>query len=495
MEISGALRSRKNSRTKLVKISRWVCGTMRLVARVGATRTIRAGRLQVDKSFRFSDRHHDLTQRDARHVLGWRYQPRVIFESGSGITLTDVDGKEYYDLTSGMMCMVLGHSHPELTETIRQQATSLVHHSSWYANPLIIEFAELLGTTLPGNLTVVNFTVTGSEANEVAMRMALGVSGKYDIVSVIRGLHGGSLAAESVTTVGGARRRNLGPLMIPSRTNTILAPFCYRCPINLSYPHCGIACLDSSEQMMEAVTSQDVAAVMAETILVAGGMIVPPPEWLPRLKQLAVRWDALLVLDEAQLAPARTGKLWGFEHYDVVPDIVSFAKGMSAGMAICGTVTTPEIAEKATGKAGVPWAGTYSGDPLAAAVALKQLQIVLRDNLVERAAILGEVLREQLESLCERFDIVGDVRGQGLYRMLDIVTDEQSKTPDPEMAERIRYNMMMEGLVCICVKNFIRICPPLIVTAAQIEETSGRIETAIERSQAGYPKDIDFTAS
>lgn len=449
----------------------------------------------MDKPFNVSDRHNDLMMRDAKHVLGWRYQPRVIFESGSGLTLTDVDGKEYYDLTSGMMCMVLGHSHPELTETIRQQATSLVHHSSWYANPLIIEFAELLGSTLPGNLTVVNFTVTGSEANEVAMRMALGVSGKYDIVSVIRGLHGGSLAAESVTTVGGARRRNLGPLMIPSRANTILAPFCYRCPINLSYPDCGIACLDSSEQMMEAVTSQDVAAVMAETILVAGGMIVPPPEWLPRLKQLAVRWGALLVLDEAQLAPARTGKLWGFEHYDVVPDIVTFAKGMSAGMAICGTVTTPELAQRAAGKAGVPWAGTYSGDPLSAAVALKQLQIVLRDKLVERAAILGEVLREQLESLCERFDIVGEIRGQGLYRMLDIVTDKQSKRPDPAMAERIRYNMMEQGLVCICVKNFIRICPPLIVTRAQIEEIVARMKTAIERGEAGLPKGINFTTS
>jgi 4-aminobutyrate aminotransferase-like enzyme len=283
--------------------------------------------------------------------------------------------------------------------------------------------------------------------------------------------------------------------MIPSRTNTILAPFCYRCPINLSYPDCGIACLDSSEQMMEAVTSQDVATVMAETILVAGGMIVPPPEWLPRLKQLAMRWDALLVLDEAQLAPARTGKLWGFEHYDVVPDIVTFAKGMSAGMAICGTVTTPEIAEKATGKAGVPWAGTYSGDPLSAAVALKQLQIVLRDKLVEQAAAMGEYLRQQLELVCDRFISVGQVRGMGLYQMLDIVTDKQSKTPDPEMAERIRYNMMMAGLVCICVKNFIRICPPLIVTRAQIEEIVERMKTAIERAEARLPKDIDFTTS
>ena len=178
----------------------------------------------MEKHFHFSKSHEQLMARDAKYVLGWRYQPRIL----------------------------------------REQAGAFVHHSSWYSNLSIIEFAELLGTTLPGNLSIVNFTVTGSEANEVAMRMALGVTGKYDIVSIIRGLHGGSLAAESVTTVGGARKRNLGPLMMPSRANAILPPFCYRCPINLEHPGCDIACLDSSEQIMESVTSQDVAAVMAE---------------------------------------------------------------------------------------------------------------------------------------------------------------------------------------------------------------------------------------
>jgi len=449
----------------------------------------------VEKRFRFSKAHEELMKRDAKYVLGWRYQPRIVFNGGKGVMLTDVDGNEYYDLTSGMMCMVLGHSHPELTETLREQAGALVHHSSWYSNPAIIEFAELLGHTLPGDLKVVNFTVTGSEANEVAMRMALAVTGKYDIVSVIRGLHGGSLAAESLTTVGGARRRNLGPLMIPSRANAILAPFCYRCPINLEYPGCDVACLESSEQLMESVTSQDVATVMAETMLVAGGMIVPPPQWLPRLQALAKRWGALLVLDEAQLAPARTGKLWGFEHYDVVPDIVTFAKGMSAGMAICGTITTPEIAERARGKSGVPWGGTYSGDPLPAAVALKQLEIVLRDNLTERAAALGAYLDQRLREVAGRSTVIGDVRGQGLYRMLDIVVGKQSKQPDFAMAERIRYNMLLENLVCICVKNFIRICPPLIISEVQIDEIVGRLEQAVQRAQAGLPKDIDFTGS
>lgn len=449
----------------------------------------------MEKKLSFSNRHIDLMQRDAKTLFGWRYDPPLVFERGKGVFITDVDGNDYYDLTAGMMCMVLGHSHPELTETMREQAELLVHESSWYSNPWAIEFAELITSTLPGNLKVVNFAVTGSEANEIAMRMAVATTRKHDIVSVLRGLHGGSLAAESVTSVGGGRKGGLGPFMIPARSNAILAPFCYRCPVNLTYPSCDIGCLKLSEDMMEHMTSKSVAGIIAESILVPGGMIVPPDEWLPRLKQVAKDWGSLLILDEAQLAPGRTGKLWAFEHYDVLPDIVTFAKGMSAGLAICGTVTTPEIAEACRGEAGLPWSGTYPADPFPSAVALKNLQIVLRDNLAERAERLGQQLYRRLAPLVERFECIGDVRGKGLYRMLDIVQDKKSKKPDYAMGERIRYNAVMEGVVTICVKNYMRLAPPLIITEAEIDDVVGRLTTAIQRAVDGYPKDIDFSKS
>jgi len=391
--------------------------------------------------------------------------------------------------------MTLGHSHPELIETMREMAGTLVHTSSWYSNPWVVEFAELLGSTLPGKLKVVDFAVTGSEANEVAMRMALAATGKYDIVSMIRGLHGGSLAVEALTTVGGNRRKNLGPLMFPAKSNALLPPFCYRCPVNNSYPGCDIACLKQSEEMLEFVTSQNIAAILQETIPVAGGMIVPPKEWLPRLAEMAKRWGALLVLDEAQLAPARTGRMWALEHYGVTPDIVTFGKGLTAGLAICGTITTPEIAEKVRGDAGLPWAGTYSSDPFVAAVALKQLEIVLRDKLAERAERLGELAIAELNALKEKYEVVGDVRGMGLYRMLDIVKDRKTRTPDPLMADRIRYNAVMEGVVTIAVKHYVRFCPPLIVTEAEIKDIVGRLGVAIQRAIDGYPRDVDFRHS
>ena len=449
----------------------------------------------MEKKFRFSNMHTDFQARDAKSVFGWRYSPRIIFKAGKGVKLVDMDNNEYYDLTSGMMCMVLGHSHPELTEVMREMAGTFVHQSSWYSNPWAVEFAERLAEVSPGNLKVVNFAVTGSEANEIAMRMALAYTGKYDIVSMIRGLHGGSLAVEALTSVGGNRRKSLGPLMFPAKSNALLPPYCYRCPVNLKYPSCDIACLKSSEEMLEFVTSQDIAAIMVETIPVPGGMIVPPKEWLPRLAAMAKRWGALLILDECQLAPARTGKMWAMEHYGVTPDIVTWGKGLSAGLAVCGTITTPEIAERTRGNCGLPWAGTYSSDPLPAAVALKQLDIVLRDNLAERAQRVGDLAENELAKLKGKYACIGDIRGKGLYRMLDIVKDQTTKVPDPVMAERIRYNCALEGICAIAVKHYLRFAPPLIITEAEIMDVVGRLDIAIKRAIDGFPKDVDVRES
>ena len=183
------------------------------------------------QEFHFSNRHHDLMARDEEHILGWRYEPRIMFESGRGIVLVDVDGNEYFDMTAGMMCMVLGHSHPELTETIREQAGKLVHESSWYSNPPLVELAELIASTMPGDLKKVNFAVTGSEANEIAMRLALGVTGKYDIVSLIRGLHGGQPRR------GGGDERRRRPQGAPRPPHDAGPPQRDLRPVLLPLPH------------------------------------------------------------------------------------------------------------------------------------------------------------------------------------------------------------------------------------------------------------------
>lgn len=448
----------------------------------------------LDKAFSFSNRHTDLMARDAEHVFGWRYQPNIIFERGEGVKLFDVDGNEYYDLSSGMMCLVLGHSHPELVETIKEMAGRFMHQSSWYSNPWAIELAELITSTLPDKFEVVNFAVTGSEANEIAMRMALGVTGGFDICAAVRGLHGGSLAAEAITSVGGARKRGLGPMMMPARSNCIIPPFYYRAPVRDRDEWDRIT-LQLTDEMIEYTTSQEIAGLIVEPILVPGGMIEPSEQWFRGIREIADKWKALLIFDECQLAPSRTGNLWSFQRYDVTPDIVTFGKGMSAGLAVCGTATSREIADECTGKKGLPWSGTYPQDPLACAVALKQLQIVLRDDITARAAKHGEILETRLNNLQLKHPCIGDVRGAGLYRMLDIVSDPESRKADPALAERIRREALVEGLVMIAVKNYMRICPPLIVTEAEIDDIVGRLDRAISRAIAKPSVGIDFSSS
>ena len=448
----------------------------------------------VEKVFSFSKKHEQLMENDSKFISGWRYEPPILFERGDGVRIFDVDGNAYYDLSSGMMSLPLGHAHPELCETIKDMADKFHHQSSWYSNPWAVELSELIVSTLPGDLNIINYAVTGSEANEIAMRMALGYTGGFDICSVMRGLHGGSLAAEAVTSVGGGRKRGLGPLSFPAKSNCIIAPFYYRAPVKDNDEWDRIS-LQLTRELIEYTTSQEIAGIILEPMMVPGGMIVPSKNWIKGIREIADEWNALLIYDEMQLAPCRTGKMWGFEHFGVEPDIVTFGKGISAGFPICGTVTSQEIVDKCKGNKGLPWAGTYSNDPLPSAVALKQLQILIRENMSEHASKVGDILEQKLFNLKNNFECIGDVRGHGLYRMLDIVVDKKSRSANPELAERIRREAVKEGIVMIAVKNYMRICPPLIVNEDEIDDIVGRLEKAIRTAISDQSGKIDFSSS
>lgn len=440
--------------------------------------------------------------RDRRRVLGWRHYPQVVFERGQGLRLTDVDGKEYLDFVSGHFTLPLGHNHPALREALLEQADQLWIHYKYFAARQVIELAEYLAETLPGDLNVTNFAAVGSEANEVAMRIARGANHGFDFVAVIQGLYGGTFGVESLNSIGGERKRGLGPMLMPSAVQAILPPYCYRCPLGYEsadgVPCCqktDFACLKASDEFIERFSTGEVVAIVAETIMNAGGLIVPPEGWLPRLKKLAEKWGALLVLDEIPVAPAKSGCLWAFENFDVMPDIVTFGKGFGAGLPIGGAVTTPEIAERArAGHTGVPWAGTFAGDPLAAAVALRQLQILVKENYAARAAKLGDYLMQQLRRQQEHFEIIGDVRGLGLLVGIEIVKDRKTKQPDGQMMHRIRWNALEEGLLVAGGTNVLKMLPALIVSPAEIDEAIEKLGRAIRRALEGEPKGVtEFT--
>jgi len=426
------------------------------------------------------------------HLLAWHHQPRIVFQRGQGMRLWDVDGREYLDFASGHINQLLGHNHPELVQALAEQAAKLWSHYKYYTTDTTIEFAQRLAESLPEGLDVLNFTTTGSEANEVAMRVARGATGRFDMVSIVQGLHGGTFAVESLTSIGGPRKRGLGPMLMPARANAVLAPYCYRCPINLQHPSCGLACLDVSDEMIERTTTGEVAAIFAETILGSGGMIVPPPGWLPKLKQLARKWGALLVLDEVQVSPAKTGTLWCFEQFEVQPDILTLGKGTGGGMSIAAAVTSHEIADEAKkAGCGIPWGSTFVGEALDAAVAKRQLEILIRDGFAARAARLGAHFMGKLNELKERHEVIGDVRGRGLYVGVEIVTDRKTKARNGPLMQRIRYNAIENGLLLGGSGNALKIYPALVATEADLDEGVAIIDKAIRLALDGHPKDVD----
>ena len=432
-----------------------------------------------------------LREMEDRHLLAWHHQPRIVFARGLGATLWDVEGREYLDFASGHINLLLGHNHPELVQALAEQASKLWTHYKYFTTDTTIEFAERLAESLPDGLDVLNFTTTGSEANEVAMRIARGATGRFDMVSVIQGLHGGTFAVESLTSIGGPRKRGLGPMLMPARANAVLTPYCYRCPINLQYPSCKLACLDVSDEMIERTTTGEVAAIFAETIMGSGGMIVPPPGWLPKLKELARKWGALLVLDEVQVSPAKTGALWCFQQFEVQPDILTLGKGTGGGMSIGAAVTSHEIAGEARKSGcGIPWGSTFVGEALDAAVAKRQLEILIRDGFAARAARLGTHFMGKLNELKDRYDVVGDVRGRGMYVGVEIVTDKKTKGRNGALMQRIRYNAIQNGLIIGGSANSLKIFPALIVTEAQLDEGVDILERSIKLALDGHPRDV-----
>jgi 4-aminobutyrate aminotransferase-like enzyme len=436
-------------------------------------------------------------ERDDRAVLGWRHFPRVVFERGEGMRLWDVDGREYLDFVSGHISLLLGHGHPDVRQALIEQSAKLWHHYKYFAAPPVIEFAEILKSVLPAGLDAVNFAAVGSESNEIALRIARGVTRAFDVVAVIGGLYGGTLAVESLNSIGGARKRNLGPLLSPARTSTVLTPYCYRCPLGLKYPACDIECVKVSEELTRQVGTDSVAAVITETILGAGGMIVPPPEWLPRLKAMAERLGALLILDEVQVAPFKTGRTWGFEHYGVVPDVLTLGKGIGGGLAIGAAITSRELAERAREtEVGIPWAGTFAGEPLAAAVAKRSFEILLAGNYADRAHAMGQYLMDRLRTLADRYEVLGDVRGKGLYVGVEVVKDAIGRERDGALMHRIRWNALEHGLLVAGSGNVLKMFPALVITRAEIDEGVEKLERAVRRALEGHPRGVQrFTTT
>ncbi|MGH8875826.1 MAG: aspartate aminotransferase family protein [Stackebrandtia sp.] len=406
-----------------------------------------------------------LPERADRHLIryGAGFTPRLI-ERAAGSYVFDSGGTAILDFTSGQMSAILGHGHPEIVATVSSAVESLAHLYSGMLSPPVLRLAERLTATLPTELSRTLLLTTGAEANEAALKMAKLATGRFEVVSFDRSWHGMTHAAASATFSAG--RRGYGP---SAPGNLVLpTPNGYRSPFRRaddSYDW--EAELDYGFALIDQQSAGSLAACLVEPILSSGGIIEPPPGYLRRLKELCAERGMLLILDEAQTGLGRTGAMYAFEREGVAPDILTLSKTLGAGLPVAAVVTNAEI-ERHCHERGFLFYTTHVSDPLAAAVALTVLDVIEREDLVVRAARLGEQLTERLLALRGRYEVVGDVRGRGLLQGIELVTDKKSKTPADELGSAVTAACLDRGLHMNIVQlpgmgGIFRIAPPLTI--------------------------------
>lgn len=401
---------------------------------------------------------------------GSAFSPRII-ERAHGTHVFDTEGRAILDFTSGQMSAVLGHSHPDIVAAVSHSVATLDHLYSGMISPPVLELARKLTATLPAELSRMLLLTTGAESNEAAIKMAKLATGRYEIVSFDRSWHGMTHGAASATFSAG--RHGYGPaapgnLVLPT-PNAYRSPFrhadgSYDWEAELSY---GFSLIDQQ-------SSGSLAACIVEPILSSGGIIELPLGYLARLRELCDERGMLLILDEAQTGLGRTGTMYAFDRDGVTPDILTLSKTLGAGLPVAAVLTSPEI-EQVCHDRGFLFFTTHVSDPLAAAVGVTVLDVIARDGLVERAAKLGDQLRERLTGLQDRFDVVGDVRGRGLLQGIELVSDRSTKAPADALGQAVTAQCLERGLHLNIVQlpgmgGIFRIAPPLTVTEDELHQ-------------------------
>ncbi|HEY0097801.1 MAG TPA: aspartate aminotransferase family protein [Pyrinomonadaceae bacterium] len=353
------------------------------------------------------------------------YQEPVALVRGEGQYVWDDQGTRYLDCFGGVLTVSVGHANPQVNAAIIEQVKTLSHTSTLYANRPQGDLAEKLHQITPGRLKKSFFTNSGTEADDTAITAAKIHTGRHEIV-VLRHSYSGR-SATALSAIGHSTWRPL-----PAQVAGIVharAPYCYRCPLKLSYPECGLACAEDIKDVIETTTTGQIAAFMAEPILGVGGFIVPPAGYFERAAEITRAAGGLFIADEVQTGWGRTGDKWfGIEHWNVEPDIITSAKGMGNGVPIGMTIATPEVADSFPGLT----FSTFGGNPVSMAAALAVIKVIEDENLRTNAATVGAYFREKLEGLKEKYPVIGDVRGMGLMQGLELVRDRETKEPDPQ---------------------------------------------------------------
>ncbi|MEM6724974.1 MAG: aspartate aminotransferase family protein [Bacteroidota bacterium] len=389
------------------------------------------------------------------------------------------DGRKILDFTSGQMCSVFGHNHPKIVAAIHEATKGSIHLLSTMLSPEVIELSKQLAELLPEGLEKSMFLNTGSESNEMAIRMAKLSSGGFEILGFIGSWHGMTAGAQANTY--SHTRQGYGPV-IPGSLS-LPAPYAYRCPIEHCESKCDGTCLKVGMSMVDRQSVGAYEACIVEPILSAAGIVELSPAYVQQLKKYCEERGMYLIFDEAQTGFGRLGVHFGFEWLETVPDFLTLSKTLGGGLPLAATITRKEIEEDCYEK-GFISVTSHVSDPLPAAVGLAMINILIEEKMTENAAKQGAYLKAQLQELQQKHECIGDVRGKGLLLGVEIVTDRESKTPAPDLGHKISEKCLELGLSMNIVRikgmaGVFRIAPPLNVTREEIDLGIAMLDEAI----------------
>ncbi len=411
----------------------------------------------------------------------WSKAPLVMARA-DGVHYWDVSGKRYLDALSGIYVVSVGHNNRRVIDALHKQLDTLCFSPPMHGtNPVAVQLANLLAELTPGDLSTVKFECGGSEVTEAAIKLArqyhrlTGNPGKYKVISRYLSWHGSTLG--SLSASGLKSRKTVNEPLAPGFLH-VFPPTCYRCPFGKSYPDCGITCATLVGSVIEMEDPATVAAVMVEPIGHTGGIISPPPEYLPILRELCDRYNVLLIFDEIITGVGRTGHLFAAETFGVVPDVLCTAKGLSGGYApLSAMICRRSIADAFWGPVaenpGFVEGHTFEGNPISCAAGIAVLREIIERDLCANARAQGERLRAGFERLAAKYGIIGDIRGKGLLQGIEFVRDLKTKesfSADVAFGVRVGRRALAHGLLCRFDPNWLAFGPPLVVTAEQIEE-------------------------
>src|SRR4051812_23396165 len=408
------------------------------------------------------------------------FADQLVADHASMQYLWDSEGKKYLDFFGGIVTVSVGHANPRVTSKIKQQVDKLQHASTLFPNEAIVSLAKKIAQITPGQISQGMFTNSGSEANETAIQLARMHTGNFEVVALRHAYSGRTALTQSLTGQNTWRKSLPASLGVVHAMNA----YCYRCPLGKTYPSCEVACAKDIEAVIQTTTSGQIAAFIGEPIQGLGGFITPPKEYFKIVFKIVKDYGGLFIADEVQTGWGRTGKKWfGIEQWEVVPDMITAAKGMGNGVPIGVTMTRPEIAASFKGLQ----ISTFGGNPVTSVAAKATTDLIEEDKLMDNADTVGRYFRSKLEELKDKHDVIGEVRGMGLMQGIELVRDKNTKDPAPTKTGQVMEECRRRGLLIGkggLYENVIRMPPPLNISKTDVDEAFTILDHAFETVSA-----------